>query len=627
MSRRGRVIRLAILGATTAATIAALAMGCSSSEPEGGGSASALRDATGVDWIVSTNAETGAVTFATPKNGPYAIPGAAASLEQTTLAFLDRHKAIFKMADPKTELVHERTDRASDGTSHVRFVQKASGVDVYGGTWIAHFDVAGRLTSMSGAYVIAAGATSTTPTITAEAAAEAAKAEAARRNPTVATSAFQAGTPVLVVVPVREGAPALTWKLTVSARTPAKRVALTEYVDATTGVVRLVSNGILHGTASGRAPQSYPPFSVETPDLTFPVSDDAPPKLQATGASGVESLVISLANPDGPVTATSVSPWTDAVTPPGIAISAMANAETVLAFYADHERNGQPYRSFDGSGATLVSIVNDNSEDAVNAFWDGDANTMHYGDGDPGQLIYPFSASLDMVAHELSHGVTNATSRLEAVDGAESYSLNESLSDVFAALVTHRVRNDDGRDFTFGEDCTKPGTPFRSMIQPTSSALLESGGISTYQAFTGSDRESHRGSNVPSHAFYLLTHGGTHETTRYKVPCGIGWGAADRLYWRVQSTRAQPTETFKDFALHSLTVARELAINERPVACAWVAVGVLTEAEAKNDWNVTCEKDEEAGAPDASDNVLVTQPAQLIECSQPLAGPGVSLTP
>jgi thermolysin len=249
---------------------------------------------------------------------------------------------------------------------------------------------------------------------------------------------------------------------------------------------------------------------------------------------------------------------------------------------------------------------------------------MHYGDGLPGNLEWPTSASLDTVAHEIGHGVTQFTSNLDYTDGSETAGLNESMSDVFAALVTHRVRNDDAKDFTFAEDDNNAGVPIRSMIQPELSSLRQSGG-STDVGSLPRRATTYDQANIPNHAFYLLVHGDTHARSRIKVPCGIGWAAADRLYWRLQTQYVQQTETFQDFALHSLAAARELSINERPIACAWVAVGVLGRNQVMSDWNVTCETDE-AGAPDASDNVLVERTPELVECSQSLTGPGASLT-
>jgi Zn-dependent metalloprotease len=65
-----------------------------------------------------------------------------------------------------------------------------------------------------------------------------------------------------------------------------------------------------------------------------------------------------------------------------------------------------------------------------NAFWDG--AQMVYGDGD-GRLFGRFTAALEVIAHELSHGVIQHEANLDYSD--EAGALNESFADVFGALV------------------------------------------------------------------------------------------------------------------------------------------------------------------------------------------------
>ncbi len=634
-----RLLEAALLGILAATTTTAIAAGCSSTEDRPAGAAEALADATGVEWIVSTNRATGAIAFAAPKRGPFSL-GSTGPLEQTTLAFLAKHRAIFKMHDPAAELVFERTTRDDAGASHVRFQQKVGTVPVRSGTWTAHFDNGGRLTSMSGAYQPAAHTTNTAAKVTADQAAQAAKEEVARRAPSLSAATLTAATPTLEVSLVAGGVPVLAWVVDVTGSQDRARVAMTVRVDAGTGSIQRVSDAIVPAMATGRAPQTYPPYEREAPDLTFPVSDDNPPVLVASGVGGVEVITVASPIGDDPprlITARSTNPWEDDSSPPGVAIAAQANANKVLEYLHGHTWNGAPYRSFDGEGTPLTSFINavfilqNGTRTVNNAVWDQNAHAMRYGDGTFELGLMPLTAALDCVAHEIFHGVSAKMGL--ALDGdREEVALHESISDAFAALVTHRVYNDDATDFTIAEGLFTDGIPARSMIQPTLSILKEGGGYSDVETMEAGTEESHLDSNVPSHAFYLMTHGDTHARSRIKVPCGIGWAAADRLYWSIETSYLQSGETFHDFALHSLAAARALSINERPVACAWVAVGVLSEDEAADDWNVTCERDgaPEAGAGDASDgdasaNVLISRPAQLVECQASLTGDGASL--
>ncbi len=618
--------RALLLGAAFAAALSALGTGCTeTSAGERTDAADALESTTGVEWIVSSDERTGAIRFAAPKKGPYELPAGAAG-EEATIAFLDAQKAIFKMRDPRAELVLDRTTRPSDRTTHVRFHQKVNGVPVRGGTWTAHFDASGRLASMSGNYVVGAHATPTSPSISLEAAAIAAKDEAARRNPSVPVANLQTTRPELEILPTADATPLLAWSVKVGTR----GVAQTLSVDATSGTVRQVTEGILQRTATARAPQTYPPYNVDAPPVTFRISEEDPPRLLSLGPGPVK-LQVSVYSVDAffdfgaaitPVAATSLDPWTDGVAPPGAAAAAQAHAQMVIDYFADHRwgPDDAPYFGLDGTGRLPVTVyVNDNTGGGDNASFNTYTMTLHFGDGQP--RVFPMSASLDAVAHEFTHGVTTHTSGLEYILGTESAALDESFSDVFSSLIGHRLRNDDAVDFTQGEDRNLDRAPLRSMIDPT--RVVPNPGFSDMQALRAAEFAfPHAAGAIPSHAFYLLTHGGVHAVTRWKVPCGIGWAAADQLYWRLQTSHVQPKETFRDFALHSLAAARELGITESPLACAWLAVGVLTEDEVRNDWNVTCAKEgsAEAGGADASDTLLVAAPTPLVQC------PSVSLT-
>ena len=69
-------------------------------------------------------------------------------------------------------------------------------------------------------------------------------------------------------------------------------------------------------------------------------------------------------------------------------------------------------------------------QDYDNAFWDG--GQMVFGDGD-GEVFNSLHRSLDVIGHELTHGVTQYTAKLDYQD--QSGALNESISDVFGILV------------------------------------------------------------------------------------------------------------------------------------------------------------------------------------------------
>ena len=113
--------------------------------------------------------------------------------------------------------------------------------------------------------------------------------------------------------------------------------------------------------------------------------------------------------------------------------------------------------SIDGLGMELISSVHFD-EGFNNAFWNG--AQMVYGDGD-GRLFTGFTKSIDVIGHELTHGVTQHTAGL-AYEG-QSGALNESFSDVFGSLVKQRSLNQtaDRADWLIGEGILGPALPGR----------------------------------------------------------------------------------------------------------------------------------------------------------------------
>lgn len=121
--------------------------------------------------------------------------------------------------------------------------------------------------------------------------------------------------------------------------------------------------------------------------------------------------------------------------------------------------------SLDGKGLPLVATVH-YGRDYDNAFWDG--AQMVFGDGD-GEVFLGFTRSLDVIGHELAHGVTQYTAGLNYQ--GQSGALNESVSDVFGVLVKQHSLGQDAAaaDWLIGADLLAPGVQgvaLRSMAAP-----------------------------------------------------------------------------------------------------------------------------------------------------------------
>jgi bacillolysin len=135
---------------------------------------------------------------------------------------------------------------------------------------------------------------------------------------------------------------------------------------------------------------------------------------------------------------------------------AAAATQTVLEYYRDvHNRD-----SYDGQGAPLIGIVHAGVK-YDNAFWNPQTEMMAYGDGD-GVTFGDFTGSLDVIGHEITHGVTMKTAKLLMM--GQSGSLNEAYSDFFGRMIAN-----DG-DWAMGRaifiDPNSPG--IRNLADPAS---------------------------------------------------------------------------------------------------------------------------------------------------------------
>lgn len=199
---------------------------------------------------------------------------------------------------------------------------------------------------------------------------------------------------------------------------------------------------------------------------TFSAERDGDRLLLRDAAHNVETYDFGFGDPavdDGRLPGDAIAnppDWTPA------AVSAHANAVAVSEFL----RTVLMRDNIDGRGGTLVSTINCVVADAspapkvwVNAFWNG--AQMVYGQVQRAEGLRSLSANVDVVAHEMFHGVTDHTSRLEYA--FQPGALNESYSDIFGTIVANQG-NDDPRtwDWELGEKLMVGDKPFRDLSDP-----------------------------------------------------------------------------------------------------------------------------------------------------------------
>ena len=197
--------------------------------------------------------------------------------------------------------------------------------------------------------------------------------------------------------------------------------------------------------------------------------------------------------------------------------------------------------------------------------------------GSPAFTVRNFAGSLDVVAHELSHGVTAYSSNLIYLN--ESGALNEAFSDIMGTNVEFFARPANA-NYLMGENLAAVPTPclVRSLQDP-----LGFGSPDNYSIrFTGSSDNGgvHINSTIASHAFYLAIESGTNRTSRLAVQ-GVGSTnreQIEKVFYRGFTQLLPSNATFSLARAATIQAARDLyGINsapERAVTQAWTAVGV-----------------------------------------------------
>jgi hypothetical protein len=89
-----------------------------------------------------------------------------------------------------------------------------------------------------------------------------------------------------------------------------------------------------------------------------------------------------------------------------------------------------------------------------------------------------------------------------------------------------------------------------------------------------------------------MTVGGANDTSKIGVSSPLGWERARDLIWLSERYVLLPESSFSNLARWELAAAKSLGLPTQPVACAWVATGVLEPAYVKKKWKAECTKND-----------------------------------
>ncbi len=383
------------------------------------------------------------------------------------ISWLQTFAASIGVDKPAEEFVATRCQTDDLGKRHVRLQQVYRGLPLWANDLYVHIDASNEVYAVNGRYApTPVQVRSSEAGLSAADAAEIVRNELRQKNLLV-TIAPETRRALRLPEPTtekaiwidRQGGSHLVWQVDLHANL---RDWFTYFVDAQEGTVlhklRNTAEGAVNASGVDLAGVNRSFRAYEKNSTYYMLSDTNPITSAATNlpdnpAGGL--WVIDLKNTDPTefsnyyhVQSSSATNWSDRS-----AVSSMYNLGLTYAYYKNvHGRN-----AVDGAASTIVSVINvtEDGQAMDNAYWNGSA--IFWGNGS--NYFKPLAGSLDVMAHELTHGVTQYTANLIYQD--QPGAMNEAMSDFFGVMV-------DRDDWLMGEDIMKPGTgvALRDVAQP-----------------------------------------------------------------------------------------------------------------------------------------------------------------
>ncbi|MFH8473254.1 M4 family metallopeptidase [Streptomyces sp. NPDC018000] len=455
----------------------------------------------------------------------------------------------------------------NDGTTHTRYERTFAGLPVLGGDLVVQESKAGATESVTKASKVSSSqlkavdtAADVAPAVAEKQALGLAKADGSKKT--------EADRAPRKVVWMAQGKPQLAYETVVGGLqhdgTPNELHVIT---DATTGAKLYEWQGVENGTGNTQYSGQVTLGTAPSYTLTDTGRGNHKTNNLNRGTSGTGTLFSG-----------SDDIWGDGT--PQNAETAAADAHYGAAETWDYYKNVQGRTGIRGDGVGAYSRVH-YGNNYVNAFWQDSCFCMTYGDGTGNAK--PLT-SLDVAAHEMSHGVTAATANL--VYSGESGGLNEATSDIFASAVEFYANNStDKGDYLIGEkiDINGNGTPLRYQDKPSKDGSSKD---SWYSGIGNID--VHYSSGPANHFFYLLSEGSGAKVidgVSYDSPTsdglpvtGIGRDKAALIWFKALTTKFTSTTNYAAARTGTLAVAGDLygttSAEYKSVADAWAAINV-----------------------------------------------------
>jgi Zn-dependent metalloprotease len=455
---------------------------------------------------------------------------------ERALRLIAENRGVFRIDHPEAELVVEGEVCGPDGRRHVRFSQSYRGIPVWGSGLTAHFDADGGAYALTGRYLpTPAGVDIADIRCSREQALEIARTECEGE---VEGGMDRNDSPRLVIwTDPKQREPRLAWQATSRGSGGMVRQC---FVDAVSGAVLEEYSDTPSGTPATASAVDYLGKNCTlhvTKESDKYTMNDPEACIQILDAAGK-----NLSRGDYPVLAFSKdNSWKDP-----LLVSAFNNARKTHEYFLSRGRS-----TLLGGKTVLYLVVHYTSggQPVKNAFWAG--GYAAFGDG------LPYAAALDIVAHEITHGIVEKT--LGLIYNYQSGALNEGFADFFGAMVDP--------DWEIGEDL--PGGPLRNIGNPALHGLPADMRGFQDVPLRNDNGGVHLNMSIPSRAGYLTAE-------------SIGREKAARIWYSILANRyLSPRAQFTDLRLAALQAATDLygenASEVRAVELAFDAVGITGE--------------------------------------------------
>ncbi|MGP3981032.1 M4 family metallopeptidase [Streptomyces sp. KR80] len=471
----------------------------------------------------------------------------------------------------KEKLVARDVVKNADGSLHTRYERTYAGLPVLGGDLIAHQSKAGEVKGVNKAV----NSRISVPSTAADVTAGAAEAKALKAAKSEGSKNRKADRAPRKVVWAASGKPVLAWETVVGGLqhdgTPNELHVIT---DARTGKTLHEYQAVMEGTGNSQY-SGQVTIGTSQSGGQYQMNDTTRGNSKTynlnRGTSGTGTLFTDAddtwgnGQPSEPQTA---------------GVDAHFGAQLTWDYLKTvHGRNG-----IRNDGVAAYSRVH-YGNNYVNAFWSDGCFCMTYGDGSGNAK--PLT-SIDVAAHEMTHGLTSATAKL--VYSGESGGLNEATSDIFAAAVEFWANNPkDLGDYLVGEkiDIHGNGNPLRYMDKPSRDGKSKD----NWYAGIG-NIDVHYSSGPANHFFYLLSEGSgqkvingvTYDSPTYdNLPVkGIGRANAEKVWFKALTERMSSNTNYAGARTATLQAAADLfgqdSASYKEVANAWAAVAVGSRA-------------------------------------------------